>query len=71
MDEEGIKQTGHRKIFIGSPIAITKEEMLHKLEVLQNALSRGDSAIKQALMEVVPTYIPKLEQNKVSTEKQE
>ena len=36
MDEEGLKQTNHNKIFIGKPIDINKEKLEKDLKLLIN-----------------------------------
>ncbi len=58
MNEEGLRKTQHSKIFIGSPIAVSRSELQHKLQILTIALNQGDDAVKEALKEVVPTYVP-------------
>lgn len=57
MNEEGLKETNHGKIFVGQPIDITMTELNDKLEVLKKAVSESDiENIKKALEKVVPTY---------------
>lgn len=58
MNDEGLRKTAHSKIFIGSPIAINHNELQHKLKILSAALTKGDDAVKAALLEVVPTFVP-------------
>lgn len=58
MDEEGLTETSHNKIFIGKPIDIDMERlklMLKKLEIVET--SDDNEAIKDAVAEVVPTYV--------------
>ncbi len=56
MDEEGLRKTEHRKIFIGNPINITPEQLKEKLDILSEALEKGNDATVQALKKVVPTF---------------
>ncbi|MBQ4087826.1 MAG: polysaccharide biosynthesis protein [Clostridia bacterium] len=62
MNEEGLKETKHNKIFIGKPMNMTEEELNGKLAILKEALPKGNDAVKAALREVVPTYVPPKEQ---------
>ena len=58
MDEEGLTETSHNKIFIGKPIDIDMERlklMLKKLEIVET--SDDNESIKDAVAEVVPTYV--------------
>jgi len=58
MDEEGLTETGHNKIFIGKPIDIKKEELDCILKNLYKAVKSNDiEKIKDAIEECVPTYI--------------
>lgn len=58
MDEEGLQKTGHDKIYIAKPFFDSYEELQQKLGVLRNAVEIGtNEAIKDAVEEVVPTYI--------------
>ena len=60
MDEEGLTETSHNKIFIGKPIDIDMERlkaMLKKLEIAET--SDDNDLIKDAVAEVVPTYVRK------------
>ena len=59
MDEEGLKKTAHSKIFVGQPIQITPEELQAKLDVLSEAITKDNRAIKEAVAQVVPTYVIK------------
>lgn len=58
MNEEGLKETEHEKIFIGKPTKLTADELVEKLKILEAALDKGNDAIKAALEEVIPTYVP-------------
>ncbi len=61
MDEEGLKKTAHSKIFVGQPILITPDELQAKLDVLAEAITKDNHAIKEAVAQVVPTYVMKEE----------
>ncbi len=57
MDEEGLKSTANKKIFIGNHIQIDEKELLEKLEVLQEAAERNDSEeTVRVLSDIVPTF---------------
>ncbi len=60
MDEEGLKSTENKKIFIGNQIEINSEEMLSKLEILQDAANNNDSEkTVEILSDLVPTFAHK------------
>ena len=59
MDEEGLRKTAHSKIFVGQPIEITPDELQAKLDVLSEAITKDNRAIKEAVAQVVPTYVMK------------
>ncbi len=57
MDEEGLKSTENKKIFIGNQININSAEMLSKLENLRNAAEANDSEkTVELLSDLVPTF---------------
>jgi len=56
MNEEGLKETVHSKIFVGKPIDISYEMLNEKLELLKKALEKDNDSIKKIVSEVVPTY---------------
>ena len=60
MDEEGLTNTEHKKIFIGKPININSDEFDAILEKLKEA-AQGDDVelIKDVVSEAVPTYVRK------------
>ncbi len=58
MSEEGLKDTVHSKIFVGTPIEISVNELNEKLEKLKNIDNFETQKIKQIMQEVVPTYKP-------------
>ena len=57
MSEEGLKDTTHKKIFIGKPMDITLEEVHDKIRTLDEAVRTTDpDKVKEAVQKVVPTY---------------
>ena len=60
MDEEGLTNTSHHKIFIGKPIDIDEERLNKMLDKLHDAAeSDNNELIKDTVAEVVPTYMRK------------
>ena len=58
MDEEGLTNTSHHKIFIGKPIDIDEERLGKMLDKLHAAAESDDNElIKDTVAEVVPTYV--------------
>ncbi|MBQ3118746.1 MAG: polysaccharide biosynthesis protein [Clostridia bacterium] len=58
MEEEGLENTEHDKIFIGKPIDIEKDKLFSMLADLKEAAEKDDiEAIKCSVEKVVPTYI--------------
>lgn len=58
MNEEGLKNTTHEKIFIGKPIDIDMDILKDKISKLEACLDKSDEEIKGTLQEVIPTYHP-------------
>ena len=57
MDEEGLKSTANKKIFIGNQIQIDSVEMLYKLNSLHESADANDSErTVRLLSELVPTF---------------
>ena len=57
MDEEGLKSTANKKIFIGNQINIDADDMLSKLQNLRKAADANDSEkTVELLSELVPTF---------------
>ena len=57
MDEEGLKNTEHEKIFIGKQIDVDKEEFFKMLAELKSAAESCDvELIKDNIEKIVPTY---------------
>ena len=58
MDEEGLKQTNHNKIFIGKPIDINIEKLEKDLKLLKLAVNNEEAeAIEYIMKSLVPTFI--------------
>ncbi len=58
MDSEGLEQTAHKKIFIGSPKSVTMDELKEGLNLLKDAVeSDDDNKVRDVFEKVVPTYI--------------
>lgn len=71
MSEEGLKKTGHDKIFVARPMDITQYEMNQKLDILRKLEydnTYSVEKIQETVAEVVPTYQRKdeklIDQNK-------
>lgn len=56
MDEEGIQNTKHKKIFIGKPGEFEFSEVKEKIRMLQDKLECDDEAVFDAVEDMVPTY---------------
>lgn len=57
MDEEGMKSTAHRKIFIGKPIDVDFNKLCSSLDKLGATLEASNpESIKKKLSKIVPTY---------------
>ncbi len=61
MNEEGLKSTGNKKIFIGNQIAIDEEDLLKKLsELKEYAEDNNSEKVVEMLSEIVPTFKHKI-----------
>ncbi|MCQ2452378.1 MAG: polysaccharide biosynthesis protein [Oscillospiraceae bacterium] len=58
MDEEGLRTTENRSIFIGSPIQFDQKEFLVHLQQLRNADPANHELLRQLIAQAVPTYHP-------------
>lgn len=60
MDEEGVRKTSNRKIFIGSPLGLNKDTFFEQLAELKKiAYSNNSENLVQALLALVPTFTHK------------
>lgn len=62
MDEEGLKKTDNRLIFIGNPIRLDEEEFRRQLKSLEEAAVDEHQDIRTKVKEIVPTYVIQKEQ---------
>ena len=64
MDEEGLKQTDHNKIFIGKPIDINIEKLEKDLKLLKLTVDNEEAeAIEYIMKSLVPTFVREGERN--------
>ena len=65
MNEEGLKKTKNKLIFIGKQIDIDSEQFIHDLRRLRDAaLENNEQIAIEALHEIVPTFVTPEEFNK-------
>lgn len=56
MNEEGLKETANKMIYIGKPIEFDAQEFVIQLERLRQASLDEESDIRAVVREIVPTY---------------
>ena len=57
MDEEGLRKTDNKKIFVGSPLKLNKDTFFDHLATLkQIAYTNNSENLVQALIDLVPTF---------------
>lgn len=57
MDEEGLRKTENKKIFIGAPIRLNKDTFFDHIATLKEiAYSNNSENLVQALLDMVPTF---------------
>lgn len=57
MDEEGLKQTDNKKIYVGAPLKLNKNTFFDHLSTLKEiAYSNNSENLVQALIDMVPTF---------------
>lgn len=56
MDEEGMRETANKLIFIGRPIEMDEQKFLEQLDRLNKAANDDSRLIKKLVQEIVPTY---------------
>lgn len=57
MDEEGLEETKHKKIFIGKPANFDLDVLKERIEEINNIAVNGDLVkLRAKLKEIVPTY---------------
>jgi FlaA1/EpsC-like NDP-sugar epimerase len=67
MQEEGLKQTAHNKIFVGKPAELTEKQLESKISKLEELVENENttiSKIKTTMKNIVPTYHEPEELNK-------
>lgn len=65
MNEEGLKKTAKKLIFIGRQIEIDEKNFPNRLRKLRNAAEKNDEAVAiEAMHEMIPTFITPEEFNK-------
>lgn len=58
MDEEGLRDTGKEKIYVGQPIEVDQGEFFDRLRELQDVAEREDKdEVRYVMKSIVPTYI--------------
>ncbi len=71
MDEEGLSETPHKKIFIGRPGEFKLEKVKNNINTLLDVVKLGNKEkLKKKLQEVVPTYRNPDEDNEVAATKE-
>ena len=63
MDEEGMKETDNKLIFIGQPIKLDVKVFFEKLGELEKVANSENGKIHSKVRELVPTYVPKPHNN--------
>lgn len=58
MDEEGMKETANRMIYIGKPIELDEPEFFAQLKELKDECQIENSDIRPLIRKIVPTYHP-------------
>jgi FlaA1/EpsC-like NDP-sugar epimerase len=56
LEEEGMKETANRLIYIGKPIDLDEERFSQQLEELREASQNESADIRKLVQEIVPTY---------------
>ena len=56
MDEEGLRETANKMIYIGKPITYDADNFEHQLQELYEACQDEECDIREKVKEIVPTY---------------
>lgn len=56
MDEEGLQNTSHKRIFIARPIEMDDEHFQQQIRNLKKLYDADEISVKTAVSEIVPTY---------------
>lgn len=71
MNEEGLENTRHEKIFIGKPGDFNINRIKEQINLLVKVGEKGDKEeLKDKIQEVVPTYIRGIEKMVAASEEQ-
>lgn len=54
--EEGLSSTKHDRIFIGKPVCINHDDLVHSIHQLEKAADEGREAIYKMIKKLVPAY---------------
>lgn len=57
MDEEGLRSTDNKLIYVGQPIEFDEEHFFSRLEELRVAVEDDNLPVREIISELVPTYI--------------
>ena len=69
MNEEGLEETGHKKIFIGKPSKFDLDNLKLQIKSINEIAKGGDTnLLRIKLKEIVPTYV-NLSENEVAVDK--
>lgn len=55
LEEEGIKQTLHKQIFVGQPLDLSYQEVLLRIKALENSMD-DPASVRECMARIVPTY---------------
>ena len=58
MNEEGLKETANKMIFIGKPIEFDEDELRRQLDILEQEAVDEEGDIREEVKKIVPTYHP-------------
>ena len=58
MNEEGLKETANKMIFIGKPIEFDEDELRRQLDILEQEAVDEEGNIREEVKKIVPTYHP-------------
>jgi hypothetical protein len=56
MNEEGLRETANKMIYIGKPIEYDEEKFENLLEKLRQASLDEESDVREVIKEIVPSY---------------
>ena len=72
MDEEGLTETKHKKIFIGKPSSFDLDTIKAEIDEIMKVAEGGNKVmLRQKLHEIVPTYNPQQDLEVAATDNKE